>query len=78
MLFSAVARLSTYKNCTFKDQNGNTQECTTTTVTTGGKAGKLTAGSEAVLLDSITATAGTPAPPAPVTVTAGQAKLTAA
>jgi hypothetical protein len=76
MLFSAVASLGTYKGCTFKDQNGNTQECATTTVTSGGKAGKLTAGGEAVLLDSIQATAGTPAPPLPVTVAAGQARLT--
>jgi hypothetical protein len=36
----------------------------------------LTVGRAPVLLDSLSATSGTPPPPAPVTVSAGQRKLT--
>jgi hypothetical protein len=77
LLFSVAAQLGPYNGCTFQVQ-GVISPCTTTTVVSGGKAAKLTAGTEAVLLDSIVAQAGKPAPPAPATVAAGQAKLTAA
>jgi len=77
LLFSAAATLGPYVGCTFTVQ-GVVSPCTTTTVVSGGKASKLTAGGSAVLLDSLEAQAGTPAPATAATVEAGQSKLTAA
>ena len=74
--FSAASALGPYTGCTY-NVSGVTGPCTTTTVVSGGSATKLTVGAAPALLDSIQATAGTPPPPAAVTVNAGQTKLTA-
>jgi hypothetical protein len=74
--FSAASTLGVYIGCSYQ-VNGVTSPCTQTTVVSGGSATKLTVGKKAVLLDSISAKAGTPATPSPVTVKAGQSKLTA-
>jgi hypothetical protein len=76
LLFSAAATLGPYVGCTFTVQ-GVVSPCTKTTVVSGGKASKLTADGSAVLLDSVEAQAGNPAPAAKATVEAGQTKLTA-
>lgn len=78
ILYADVTTFTPYTGCQFKDQSGNVQQCTTTSVVKGGEAAKLTSGGNAVLLDDLTATGGTPAPPTSITVKAGQAKLTAA
>jgi hypothetical protein len=75
--FSSLSSFTPYTGCTYNDGSGVTGPCTTTTVTTGGQASKLTVGGQAALLDNLSATAGTPPPPAPISVAAGQSKLTA-
>jgi hypothetical protein len=76
MPFSAASGLGPYVGCKYNISNV-VGPCTTTTVVSGGAAAKLTVGGAPALLDSIKATAGTPPPAAPVTVKAGQTKLTA-
>jgi hypothetical protein len=76
MPYSAVSGLGTYTGCNYSVGTVS-GPCTTTTVVSGGKAAKLTVAAEAALLDSIKANAGNPPPSAPVTVKAGQTKLTA-
>lgn len=71
MPFPAVKGLGPYQGCTY--QSG---PCTTTTWVSDGSAAKLTVGAVPVLLGSVKATAGNPAPAANVIVTAGQTKLT--
>ena len=74
--FSALPTApQTYIGCTYQ-MSGSPAPCTVTTPTGGGQSAKLSAGG-AALLDDLIATAGTPATPAPATVTAGQSKLTA-
>jgi hypothetical protein len=75
--FGSVTSFTPYTGCNYNDGSGVQGPCTTTTATTGGQAGKLTVGGQAALLDNLKATAGTPPPPAPITVSAGQSKLTA-
>ncbi|HET9141625.1 hypothetical protein [Actinophytocola sp.] len=75
--FSAVANFGVYAGCVFGSPPGS-NPCTTTTPDpppNPGRSGRLTVRGEPVLLDALTARsapAGTP-----VTVTAGQTKLTA-
>lgn len=74
--FSAAAGAGTYQDCTFAS-GSVTGPCTATTVVSGGKASKLTVDGDAVLLDDLSATAGTPPPPKTISVAAGQTQLTA-
>ncbi len=75
--FSSVTSFTPYTNCSYNDGSGVKGPCTTTTVASGGQAVKLKVGGQAALLADLGATAGTPPPPAPITVDAGQSKLTA-
>jgi hypothetical protein len=74
--FASVSTFTPYTGCAYSS-GSVTGPCTKTTVTTGGQASKLTVGGQAALLDNLSATAGTPPPPAPISVAAGQSKLTA-
>ena len=73
VLLSAVEGAGTYTLCAF--QNG-TGPCSTTTLPTDPAPSKLTVGAKPVLLDSSAIKAGTPAPAASATVSAGQTTLT--
>jgi hypothetical protein len=78
LLFSAVSGLSLYAGCTFPLGN-MIDPCDETSVVAGGKAAVLTVGGEPVLIDSVQATSGTKKRQGaftPVTVAAGQNKLT--
>ena len=74
--FSSLLSFTPYTGCNYS--SGNTVgPCTQTTVVSPGSAQKLTVGGAPALLDNLTANAGSPPPPAPITVDAGQQKLTA-
>ncbi|MFC0430577.1 hypothetical protein [Kutzneria buriramensis] len=74
--FTAAALLGPYVGCSF--QAGTVVgPCTVTTPVSGGSSTKVTVANTPVLLDSLVATSQTPPPPATVTVSAGQTKLTA-
>jgi hypothetical protein len=76
LLFSEVAGLGPYVGCSF--QAGTVLgPCTVTTPVSGGSSAKLTVANAPVLLDDLVATSQNPPPPATVTVSAGQTKLTA-
>lgn len=76
LLFSSAAGLGPYTGCSYDD--GTLKgPCARTTVLGGGSSAKLTVGGAPVLLVSLDAISGEPPPPAPVTVSAGQSKLTA-
>lgn len=72
MLFSAVPSLTPYTGCSFQ-VSGSPKPCTVATPS-GGSAGKLTAGSQPVLLDSLS---GVTDNASTVSATAGATKLTA-
>jgi hypothetical protein len=77
--FSALDDLGLYTGCTFLLGNTN-DPCNQTTVVSGGKAAALRVGGKPVLTDSLRATSGTTNREGaftPVTVAAGQNKLTA-
>src|SRR6266516_1535299 len=75
--FSAVGELGTYTKCNYNVSN-IVGPCTKTVATSGGPATKLTVAGKPVLLQTIIAPAGNPPPQLPVTVAAGQTRLTAA
>jgi hypothetical protein len=74
--FSSLLTFTPYTGCTY-NQGSVSGPCTKTTVVSGGQASKLSVGNQAALLGNLAATAGTPPPPLPITVGAGQSKLTA-
>jgi hypothetical protein len=75
--YAFAASAGPYSGCTFATNSGN-NPCTTTTAS-GGQSTHLTVGGQPVLLDSASLTAvGAPtATSFPVTIAAGQTKLTA-
>lgn len=73
LLYSTVPQLTPWSGCTFTAGN-SPKPCTVANPVSQGQAGKLTAGSQPVLLDNLTAQTDNLSS---VTVTAGQQKLTA-
>lgn len=69
MLYSGLQSVALFNGCTLQSP------CTGVTPVSQGQASKLTVGSQPVLLDNLTANTKNNA--TPVTVSAGQAKLTA-
>ncbi|WP_428341211.1 hypothetical protein [Mycobacterium sp.] len=69
-----LSTFTTYTGCTFT-VNGAKAPCIATIASSGGSAHKLTVGARAVLLDDLKAT--TQNPQSVVSLSAGQAKLTA-
>ncbi len=74
LLYSAVPQLTPWTGCSFTTPSGAPKPCTKATPVAQGQAGKLTAGSQPVLLDNLTAQTDNGSS---VTVTAGQQTLTA-
>jgi hypothetical protein len=74
LLYPNLASFVPFTACSYVNAGGTAQPCATLTPS-GGQASKLTAGSQPVVLASLSAT--TENPPATVTVQAGQSKLTA-
>lgn len=73
LLFSDVASFAPPVGCAFTTPSGATKPCTTLAAS-NGQSVKLTAGSQPVLLSTASITTDNPDP---VTVAAGQAKVTA-
>jgi hypothetical protein len=74
VLYSGLTSVASFVDCTFQ-VSGSPNPCTGATPVARGQATKLTAGSQPVLLDDLHA--NTTNNQLPITVTAGQAKLTA-
>ena len=77
ILFSDLTTFKPYTGCTYMKGQVNTP-CASTSVDSGGQAGKLTAGGKPVLLDDLMAHTDNGPTPGSVTVSGGQSKLTAA